>query len=283
MLPDTHMHTPLCKHASGAPAEYREVARSLNMAELCFTDHAPNPDGVGALYGMDMSQFDDYRGMIRELQDGRQPTVFFGIEADYYPACRRHLSGWLSANSFDLVLCSVHYLGNWGFDNPDEMDGWKSADVKGVWLRYFELLGEAAESRLFDVVGHIDLPKKFGHRLRDGILKEMAQPVLDKIAAAGMTVELNTGGLRKPAAEIYPSALLLSLARERGIPICFGSDAHEPQQVGQDFDKALRLAREAGYTDYMRFRRRAKMITPLPTAEHAATPVQREPDVFRRS
>jgi histidinol-phosphatase (PHP family) len=87
---------------------------------------------------------------------------------------------------------------------------------------------------------------------------------LDRIAAAGMAVELNTGGLRKPVAEIYPSPLLLSLIRERDIRICFGSDAHEPGQVGMDFDKALMLAREIGYTEFVRFRNRKMISTPLP-------------------
>lgn len=264
MLPDTHIHTPLCKHASGTPGQYRASAQSLNMTEMCFTDHAPNPDGVGKQYSMDMDQFDDYRGMIGELQDGKPPTVFFGVEADYYPACKKYFSVWLPRGGFDLVLGSIHYLGNWGFDNPDETDGWKSVDVKGVWKKYFDLLAEAAESSLFDAVGHIDLPKKFGHRLKDNVLKELAQPVLDRIAAAGMAVELNTSGLRKPVKEIYPSALLLSLAREREIPICFGSDSHEPGQVGIDFDKSLRLARDVGYTRYVRFRKREKIPTPLP-------------------
>ena len=258
------MHTPLCKHASGEPAEYLATARSVHMPEMCFTDHAPNPDGVGTKYSMGMDQFSDYHTMIAELQDGSPPAVFFGAEADYYPSCRNHLSHWLPAGGFDLVIGSIHYLGNWGFDNPDEMEGWKSVDVRGVWKKYFSLLSEAADSGLFDVVGHIDLPKKFGHRLKDKDLKEMAQPVLDRIAAAGMAVELNTGGLRKPVAEIYPSPLLLSLIRERDIRICFGSDAHEPGQVGMDFDKALMLAREIGYTEFVRFRNRKMISTPLP-------------------
>lgn len=264
MLPDTHIHTPLCKHATGTPQEYRAQAASSHLPEMCFTDHAPNPDGVGAEYAMDMDQFDEYRTMIGGLQDDRSPTVFFGVEADYYPGCERHFSRWLPDGGFDLVLGSIHYLGNWGFDNPDEMEGWKSADVKGVWRKYFELLTAAAKSGLYDAVGHIDLPKKFGHRLKDSVLKETAQPALDSIAAAGMAVELNTGGLRKPVKEIYPSALLLSLIREREIPICFGSDSHEPRQVGLDFDKALSLARDVGYTHFVKFRKRKKIAAPLP-------------------
>jgi len=259
MLPDTHMHTVLCKHASGTPAEYRKAAASRAVPEICFTDHAPNPDGVGAMYAMEMNQFDDYRKMISEIQDSSKPAVFIGVECDYYPECEKYYSSWVPAQDLDLVLASVHYIGGWGFDNEKEMAGWKSADVSGVWRRYFEIVGNMADSRLFDVIGHFDLPKKFGHRLRDKPLKEMVQPLLDTVAAAGMTIEINTAGLRKPVKEIYPSDLILSLARERGIPICFGSDAHEPDQVGADFDKALKLATDVGYDSYVKFRKRQSL------------------------
>ena len=101
-------------------------------------------------------------------------------------------------------------------------------------------------------------------RIQDDEIKEMAQPALDRIAEAGMGMELNTSGLIKPVGEIYPSFLIVSLAFEREIPICFGSDAHAPEQVGKGFDMALKLAREAGYSQYFRIRRRKKELTPLP-------------------
>jgi histidinol-phosphatase (PHP family) len=94
----------------------------------------------------------------------------------------------------------------------------------------------------------------------------MARPVLDRIARSGMGIELNTSGLRKPVGEIYPSPLIVSMAREREIPICFGSDAHCPEDVGDRFTLALDLAREAGYTEYFRIRQRRKELVRLPEA-----------------
>ena len=64
--------------------------------------------------------------------------------------------------------------------------------------------------------------------------------------------------------EPYPSMLLMSMACERGIPVCFGSDAHRPDEVGAGFDTALDWAREAGYTHYFRIRGRTKGMVPLP-------------------
>lgn len=263
-LPDYHIHTPLCKHAEGEPSKYRAAARRQEIPEICFTDHCPYTDGYDPAHRMEITQFHSYRQMIASLQDKEIPMVLFGIEADYYSGCEKFLGDWLPAQGFDFVLSSVHYLGDWGFDNPDQKKVWDSIDVKSAWKEYFRLIGRLADTRLFDAVGHLDLPKKFGHRPHDKDLKEMAQPALDRIAKAGMGIELNTSGLRKPVGEIYPSPLLLSLACEREIPICFGSDAHMPEEIGADFDRALILAHEAGYKHYFMIRQRNKQILSLP-------------------
>jgi len=263
-LPDYHMHTHLCRHAEGEPSSYRTAAAIQGIPEICFTDHCPYPDGYDPSHRMEFALFHYYRQMITELQDDGSPSVLFGIEADYYGGCEDFLGNWLPAQHFDFVLGSVHYIGNWGFDNPDQQKAWDSIDVKSAWEEYFRLIGTLADTRLFDAVGHLDLPKKFGHRPKDRYLKEMAQPVLDKIAEAGMGIELNTSGLRKPVGEIYPSPLLLSLACEREIPICFGSDAHTPEEIGAGFDQALKLAHEIGYTDCFIIRQRKRQSQNLP-------------------
>jgi histidinol-phosphatase (PHP family) len=272
MLPDYHIHTKLCKHAEGEVSAFRARAADLGLPEICFTDHVPNPDGYDPVNRMRLDQFDLYRTMIADLArppEAGQPPVLFGVEADYYDGCERFLQDWLPRQEFDLVLGSVHYIANWGFDNPDERHVWDSVDITNTWAAYFEIIGKLADSRLAgrrlaDVVGHLDLPKKFGHRPSDRDLKEMAQPVLDRVAEAGMAIEINSSGLRRPVHEIYPSALLLALAKERDIPICFGSDAHRPEEVGWQFDASLALARSAGYTHAVRFRRRRSLPYALP-------------------
>jgi histidinol-phosphatase (PHP family) len=265
------MHTPLCKHAVGEPADYARAALARGLPAIAFTDHAPAPDGYDPGTRMDLRQFPDYAALIEPLRAGGPPEVLYGIEADYYPGGVDFLRLWLPRQSFDLVLGSVHFIDAWGFDHPANATMWNTADVKGVWRRYFALVGELAETGLFDVVAHLDLPKKFGHRPSDRDLREMALPLLDRVARAAMAIELNTSGLRRPVKEIYPSADLLAWAREREIPIVFGSDAHTPDDVGRDFDAALRLARDVGYTHYRRFgRARVGTSEPLPAPPAAA-------------
>jgi histidinol-phosphatase (PHP family) len=204
------------------------------------------------------------RRMVSELQGNAMPDVLFGIEADYYDGCESYLSRWLPDQGFDFVLGSVHFVKELGYDRTGQMRMWNPEDVDETWQAYFRWVGQLALSGLFDAVAHIDLPKKFGRRASEKKIIEAAQLALDRVADAGMGLEINTSGLATKAAEIYPSPLILSMALERRIPVCFGSDSHHPQNVGRDFDKALRLARQVGYSHYFQIRKRMKKLVPLP-------------------
>lgn len=270
MLADYHIHTHLCGHANGDPDEYTSNALKNGIQEICFTDHAPDPDGYDPGNRMSIDKFPEYRNIVASAKDNNpELTILYGVEADYYPGCERFLNPWLKENDFDLVLGSVHYIKEWGFDNPAEKKVWESVNINNAWSDYFSLIGKLADSSMYDIIGHLDLPKKFGHRPPDDELSSLASSALDKIAQANMSIELNTSGLRKPAKEIYPSLLLLKMARKRNISICFGSDSHSPIHVGCDFNKALKLAKEAGYSECARYRKRKKTLFPLP-AHHAA-------------
>lgn len=265
MIGDYHMHTILCKHAVGSAPEYVRTAAEKGIGEVCFTDHAPSPHGYDPSNRMTLDQFPLYLRMLAEARDARSSVeVLSGIEADYYQGCEQFLADWLPRQDFDMVLGSVHYIGGWGIDDPDQLAVWKTADVPATWQRYFELVAEFARKGLVDVIAHLDLPKKFGHRLPPDDLMEFVAPALDAIADAGMGIEINTSGLRKPAAEIYPCSNLLRMAFERRIPICIGSDAHAPADVGSAFDKAVALARSCGYTHTVSFRKRTATPVPLP-------------------
>jgi len=261
---DYHMHTVLCKHATGTPLEFKQIGRERGIPELCFTDHCPEPSGYDSKHRMAVTEVAAYQDLIYSLRDNTSPDIFWGVEGDFFPGCEAFLASFLPGHPFDLVLGSVHYIKDWGFDNPDYLKTWESVDIKGVWKEYFGLLKALVDTHLFDIIGHFDLPKKFGHRLRDKDMKELVQPLLDHIAKNGMGIEINTSGWRRTVGEAYPSPLILSLACERDIPITFGSDAHAPNEVGYEFGKALTLAREAGYRNSLRFRRRQSSRVALP-------------------
>ena len=155
---------------------------------------------------------------------------------------------------------SVHYVSDsWAVDDPSRLSEWKSRDAFEVWSVYFDRLTMAAESGLFDIIGHADLPKKFGHQAPPNI-EPVIERFLKSAAASGVAVELNTAGLRKDCREIYPAPSIVHAMHRHGIQITFGSDAHAPEEVGMNFAEAISLAREAGYTQSCRFTRRRREL-----------------------
>ncbi|OGV61293.1 MAG: hypothetical protein A2498_00780 [Lentisphaerae bacterium RIFOXYC12_FULL_60_16] len=265
MVPDCHIHTYLCHHAIGHPRDYRETARRNGIPEICLADHMPAPDGYDPDNRMSPDDYPTYRAMFNELMaTSHSVPVRFGIEADYYPGCESHLREWLPRQNFDLIIGSVHYLGAWGFDNPLYAGQWDQVNLVDTWRHYFKLIAGMADTRLYDIVGHLDVTKKFGHQPAPDQTVALAEPALDRIAAAGMAIEINTSGLRKPVGEMYPALPILHRAYQREIPIVFGSDSHAPEEVGFAFNQAVACARQAGYRHYVRYQNRIATRHPLP-------------------
>ncbi|MFH0879282.1 MAG: histidinol-phosphatase HisJ family protein [Lentisphaerota bacterium] len=258
--PDYHTHTRLCKHAEGMPLDYARAALENGLTEMACTDHLPAPDHYDPEHRMASRQFDEYRQAVREAQSLPGLTVLLGVEADFYEGCEEALKPWLLEHPFDIVLGSVHSGDFWDYENEASRVKLTPDYVAEVWRKYFALLQKLAATRMYDVLGHFDLPKRSGVRPNDRTLRECVLPALDAVAEAGMSVEINTSGLNHPMEEPYPSVQILGWARERDISITFGSDAHQPRRVGADFEFAMTMARDAGYTHSARYRGRTKTL-----------------------
>ncbi len=256
---DLHNHTPLCNHAEGHLHEYLDMAVKHGTEVFGFSDHAPMD--FDPKYRMDFSQMHEYEKEVKELKksyDGKL-EVLLGYEVDYLPG---HMDKRVLEADVDYLIGSVHFLDKWGFDNPEFLNGYKERDIDEVWQKYFELIAQMASSRLFDIVGHIDLIKVFKFLPKKDVM-EYATPALEAIKEADMTLELNVAGYRKPCAEPYPSRRILQKAKELDIPITFGSDAHKPEQVAMFSDEIQNLAKEAGYTHCALYRNRKREMLPF--------------------
>ena len=258
---DYHMHTPLCRHARGEPVEYAAQAVKLGLTEIGFSDHSPMRRDDFDNWRMRHDQLDDYVARVRQAQkEFPQLTIRLALEVDYLPGHEEWIRELAARHPWDYFIGSVHYVSDdWDIDNPAKLSEWKNRDTFEVWSVYFDRLAMAAASGLFEIIGHADLPKKFGHRpVQD------CAPLYDKFLTAAKqhdcAIELNTAGLRKDCREIYPHRDILKLAFQKGVPITFGSDAHAPEEVGMDFALAIQLARETGYRECRRFELRKRRM-----------------------
>ena len=263
LLPaDTHTHTRLCRHAGGNPIDYARAAAERGIPEIACTDHIPFPRDPHPSIRMTQAEFAEYLVLVRDAQQAGLCTVLLGIEADYQrDLVRGHVQAVLDSADFDLVLGSLHTGPFWDLAPGDPA---ATPDfVAQIWRTYFLRMAELARTGLYDVCAHFDIVKRAGIHAPEPLLAEIVPPALDAVAEAGMAIEINTSGRDHGAAEPYPSALILSLMRERDIPITFGSDAHDPAQIGRHFETAIVLARAAGYTQRAQFRRRQITLVPF--------------------
>jgi len=253
------MHTPLCRHATGEPADYARRALAIGLAEIGFSDHSPMARDDFDNWRMFDRQLDEYVARVRQAQkDFPKLAIRLALEVDYLPGQEDWIRKLAARHPWDYFIGSVHYVSDsWAIDDPQQLSEWKQRDAGEVWAAYFDRLTLAAASGLFEIIGHVDLPKKFGHHPPpDSLLR--CESFLAAAKKHRCAIELNTAGLRKDCREIYPGRPILELAFRNGVPITFGSDAHAPGEVGMNFDQAVRLARSAGYTECCRFNQRER-------------------------
>ncbi|MDA0839034.1 MAG: histidinol-phosphatase [Planctomycetota bacterium] len=245
ILYESHMHTPLCKHARGEPEEYAAVAEQRGLKGIIVTCHNPDNDGWSPGVRMSVDEFDEYVEIVeraRQAWKGRV-DVRLGLESDYAPGMEPWLEELHSKADLHHVLGSVHP------HIKDYKERYLGDDMFEYQKTYFEHLAMAAETGLFDTLSHPDLVKNVSPDDWDvQRLLEHIGACLDRIAAAGIAMELNTSGANKLIPEMNPGREILEEIQKRGIPIVLGADAHQPERVADAFGPALDLLADIGFT-----------------------------------
>ena len=263
LLYETHSHTPLCRHAVGEPEEYATAAERRGLRGLTVTCHNPMPNDFSRLVRMRPEQFDEYLALVERARTALadRVDVRLGLECDYFPGYVDWVEQQLQSADFQYVLGSVH-------PQLHEMrERFGGGDAVEYQRTYFGLLADAAETGLFDSISHPDLVKNIApndwqpERVMPDILR-----ALDRIAATGTAMELNTSGANKRIQEMNPFPAMLVEMRERRIPVVIGADAHEPDRVGDRFDEALQLLQACDYTHVSFFLDRQRRDVPIDAA-----------------
>ena len=256
MIVDLHNHTPLCNHAEGEISEYIEKAIEKGVKYFGFSDHAPMDYDPKYRMGFDAMQRYESDVRLAKEQYKDRIEILLGYEVDYL---KGHIDERVLNADVDYLMGSVHFIDDWGFDNPEFIGRYEHEDIDVIWQKYFDAIEQMAQSGLFDIVGHLDLIKVFKF-LPKGDITHIAKRALEAIKEADMTLEINVAGYRKPIGEAYPSKELLQEAYSLGIPITFASDAHKPEQVGLYEQEVYALARSVGYSECVYYRNRKKFF-----------------------
>jgi histidinol-phosphatase (PHP family) len=277
VLTDYHVHlrpdergTTADKYFTTDNAErYREAAGARGISELGVAEHVYRFTAALDVWQHPLwvenaqDDLDRYCEFVREQTD-----LKLGIEADFIPGREDRMRVLLEQREWDYVVGSIHFLAEGALDY-DRFDVWNSGRSPDyVWKTYFTWLGEAAASGMFDILAHPDLVKYWGpaHPRRpwpDKDLRFYYDLAMEQIADSGVAVELSTAGLRKPVGEIYPDRALLEMIVDAGNPIALSSDAHTPEQVGFEYERALELLDSVGVKEIAVFEGRRARLEPV--------------------
>jgi histidinol-phosphatase (PHP family) len=273
VLTDYHVHlrpdepgTAAADHFTAANVErYRVAAAERGIGELGVSEHV-----YRFAQSLDVWDHPVWRENAVDDIDAycdflRGEELRVGIEADYVAGREDRMATLLEARDWDYVVGSVHFLRDRAVDMRGEWDVWRTADPEQVWARYYETLGEAARTGMFDILAHPDLVKVWGKGAPapEGDPRRYYELAIDGIAEAGIAIEVSTAGLRKPVGEIYPALPFLELCLEAGCPVALSSDAHVPEQLGFEYERAVEWLAAAGVTELAVFEGRERRLEPI--------------------
>jgi histidinol-phosphatase (PHP family) len=251
LIVDYHIHTCASPDGQGDFAQYISEAQKKCISEVGFSEH---------LLDRPVRPIDFFEGYVEQFMQTRKQApvaLRLGGEVDYYPDQIEAIKRLTAAFPFDYVIGSVHFLEDWPVDSPKQMELYFKKDILRVYEEYFAAIRKLCKSKLFDILGHVDIVKIFGYKPESDIT-HILEETASVIAQNDICVEVNTAGLFRPCREIYPSRQLLEMLRERNVPVTLASDAHRPEDVGRSLEKALELIKSVGYTDICTFEMRKR-------------------------
>ncbi|AIQ71934.1 histidinol-phosphatase HisJ [Paenibacillus odorifer] len=265
---DYHTHHERCGHAVGKLEEYVQRGIELGLQQLGLSDHLPlihvDPASYYPEMAMPMAELPRYVEECLTLKERYRGVIDLrvGLEADYIEGYEEQIREVLSPYPWDYLIGSVHFLGEWDITDHRQVHGWEGKDALEVYRLYYDAVKKSALSGLYDIIGHMDVIKRFGYgpQTPEGKaeVKALELETLKVIADSGIAMELNASGLTKPCAEMFPAEHLLQEALRLGIPLTLGSDAHDPAKLGDGLQEARSMLWHTGFRELAVFEGRRR-------------------------
>ncbi len=261
MLVDLHVHTAHSIDATGTPEEYAAEARARGVETLAFVEHVdfePTDPGYGAY---------SYERAVEDVARARATgtDALLAVEIDFQDRFRDEVQRFLDGKAFDMVMGSVHYV----FGELMMNDGlFARHGRRKAQEEYFRSVLSMVGTGLFDVVGHLDLVKRYSTR-HCGPFEEEAWrgaigEILREVLSRGMAIEVNSSGLRQAPRSSFPSSATVKLYRSLGGElVTVGSDAHAPGDLARGVDEVLNVLDRAGFRRMTVFRGRRPEAVPV--------------------
>ncbi|TFG28933.1 MAG: histidinol-phosphatase HisJ [Promethearchaeota archaeon] len=277
ILEDWHTHSEICHHAVGSIEDYIQKAIEKNLTTIGICDHFPyeylkNIERIPySEYAMELGEIESYISTVEALREKYDSKINTRVafEIDFFVNQEKALNFHLNKvkERLDYIIGSIHILnfhdgrGAWGFDDSRFREDFKYYGSDKVYLEYFKTQQKMLKSKKFelDIIGHFDLPKKFNDLPFDKeLINNHTSKTLELIRKRDLTMEINTGGLRKEVKQQYPSKEIIKEIYEKDIPVLLGSDAHAPDEVAYEFRNMIKILKEIGFNQLAHYSNRKR-------------------------
>jgi histidinol-phosphatase (PHP family) len=255
-LYDQHLHSWFSNDSDADPAENVRQALAVGLAGLSITDHF---DTHPAEWPMCRYDYDGIAAAVAALRGrfGDRIYIGHGIEVCYQPEQMGWVLPFLESHRFDVVLLSVHWFGARALHFREH---WEGLDASAGTRAYLEAVLQAARfalglkrqgSKPFDILGHLDLVKRYTHRYFGTFEVRAQAEIIDEILRtclqADLVPEVNLSSLRQSLTEPMPAEwVVCRYAELGGEAMALGSDAHSAEHVGAGVAEGAAMLRRQG-------------------------------------
>ncbi len=259
---DYHVHSNYSFDAEGSIDDYCKAAISKGIKEIAFTTHVDTDreteDCVIRVNNkvVDVNSrvwIEDYENTIRTAAEkyiDDELVVLLGAELDIYPDVAGNLPESFLDVDWDLLIGSVHLIEHQALSLKNEVEGiFSKYSVEELGETYFGILLDTIETSIVNILGHLDLYRRFGEDFYGSEIHSLWKPHIkelsDRMKKYDVGFEINTSSWRKGQQEPLPSTEFIRALVESGVDtITVGSDAHLPDDIGTDIDRAVAILEE---------------------------------------
>lgn len=261
---DYHMHTNFSPDSRASMEAMCQAAIAAGIPEIGFTEHFdlhplewPRDWFKPAPWFAELNR-------CREQFEGHL-TIRAGLEIGEPHLFAKEAEALLSAYPFDYCLGSLHWVGTRNvfdkvyFERPAD-EAYREFFIE---LEFMTRVGQ------FDILSHFDVPVRMGWHTYGGYdarrYEDVIRPVLANCIDRSIALDINCALLRSRAQILTPGLEILQWYAEMGgRMVTLGSDAHNPDQVGQHLDQAILTLKAAGLTHLTFFKQRQVRFVSLP-------------------
>lgn len=266
---DLHTHHFRCGHADGTIRDYIEAGIAAGLQVIGISDHTPyfgSPEEQPfPRISMAKREIAAYVDEVLELKAEftGKIDVLLGIESDFFPQHAEIYRSELSKYPFDYIIGSVHSVDDISIFNKNRWKNQTPAEKIGQKERYYNMISHSAKSGMFQIMGHIDAMKGNYPAFSDIPAADVIDRTLQAIAESDVAIEINTSGKTKQSGGWYPSDEILERALYYGVETTFGSDAHVPSRVADEWEEVAAKLREIGFKHWVYYKQKQKRVVPL--------------------